>query len=982
MSSNNPCNAKDAISSLEDSESTMSLHDARKHSNTISKNEEQKIIPSSYPNSFNNDITLHPPPHRPYNASPHQGLFNNTNMVTYHNPMNFNPNSMQQMQFQQNYCQPNYLHPVPGIPMHHIHVVNQPNPSQSMTSPFSPFPPFPNYHPGATINPLPYAVNSPSFSPSLNHSIPPPPPPSEQMKKKRKKKPNERRIQKFRDKAAFHQKALALGMALLNQIEDSGSKEASTKESSTTIDDNVSTKCVGNVKKNSLTESGKEISNVSFDINHTGIGSITNINITKKKTCVDDNKSQRDISVPVNISVSNSSPKKKLTDCRLDRTQSDTRSSNSTRGTGVQLSTKSDITQKSTESSKENMKADSTQTIDCSNPESTRSKRDSLTLSNSNSIRQTESQSTTSKKKPENEATSSKKTTSAKPSVDATMVSQRDRHGKSNLYENNNCVSKRKRMSDNYSTDNYKPYYNEKDRNRYNDHRTATYPKRSSSYKNHQCADNRSSSSSHKTLPSYNSSYDKNALYGNTIPRKSKEKLHSSQSNHPPTHVIVQKDKPKYKYAHHSVGQKKNSSGWSEKKKTSTGWGNSSCSSVNSSRRNDSDYNPLESRKTFSYGGWLPIYYKGPPVTTIEKKTKSPKKDKKTKERNRKQRLELVKMLKDSFSKRLLSHKIVKNESSFKRLESKWKIEFLQQFPHEMTNLRLFWTTSFTNHFVGIKIYSMLGEAHLEIIGHITSFIIGIHALSLKTSSKKGTNDVTFAIPMNILNMYQTNLLDMEFSDYRFLCGIMRQNQKKRAESNRSGFLLNSNQIAGFCFGVKGGDCVKKFKYGSEAKYFYRKKRALLRTLHELDKNNELQQNKKVQEDNQFAPLSYDSDGNLIIEEYMFEGSEEDAQLTAEREDKAIRETLVSLLFTAFEHSLKCPFSKVYNEVPSLCPCYFPDEECKNGRHGTLEHLLQHVDSKNCKYHHVLGDYIRYFIEDKNDECIRILIENRATSIK
>ena len=251
MSSNNPCNAKDAISSLEDSESTMSIHDARKHSNTISKNEGQKIIPSSYPNSFNNDITLHPPLHRPYNASPHQGMLNNANMVTYHNSMHFNPNSMQQMPFQQNYCQPSYLHPVAGIPMHHIHVVNQPNTSQSIPSPFSPFPPFPNYHPGTTINPLPYAVTSSSFSPPLNHSIPPPPPPppSEQMKKKRKKKPNEKRIQKFRDKAARHQKVLALGMALLNQIEDSGSKEASTKKSSTSTDDNVSTKCVGNAKK-------------------------------------------------------------------------------------------------------------------------------------------------------------------------------------------------------------------------------------------------------------------------------------------------------------------------------------------------------------------------------------------------------------------------------------------------------------------------------------------------------------------------------------------------------------------------------------------------------------------------------------------------------------------------------------------------------------------------------------------------------------
>ena len=216
----------------------------------------------------------------------------------------------------------------------------------------------------------------------------------------------------------------------------------------------------------------------------------------------------------------------------------------------------------------------------------------------------------------------------------------------------------------------------------------------------------------------------------------------------------------------------------------------------------------------------------------------------------------------------------------------------------------------------------------------------------------------------------------MEFSDYRFLCGVMHHNKKKRAEANRCGFLLNSSEVADFFFGEK-GQCDKKFVYGSESKLFYRKKRAILRCFYELDQKMEVNM-KKIED----PPLSYDSDGNIIIEDFMFEGHDEDAQLTLERDDTSNRVTLLSLLFTGFEHSLKCPFSKVYSDINHLIPCYLPDEQCKNGRFGTLETLLQHVQSKHCRFHDILGDYIRYFTDDNNDEYIRLLVNSRASVTK
>ena len=136
------------------------------------------------------------------------------------------------------------------------------------------------------------------------------------------------------------------------------------------------------------------------------------------------------------------------------------------------------------------------------------------------------------------------------------------------------------------------------------------------------------------------------------------------------------------------------------------------------------------------------------------------------------------------------------------------------------------------------------------------------------------------------------------------------------------------------------------------------------------------------EEDKQFRPLEYDSDGNIIIEDYMFEGHDEDANLNIERDDTSTRNTLMCLLFTGFEHSLKCPFSKVYSEINHLYPCCLPDEQCKNGRFFNLQTLLQHVQSKHCNLHNILGDYIQYFIDDNNEECIELLTQNRTSVFK
>ena len=164
--------------------------------------------------------------------------------------------------------------------MYQYHGINQHNYSQSMHPPYPSYQPYPAFQHGLVMNSLPHAVNrgpipAPIHRPTHQHFPPPEPP-----KKKRKKKPNERRIQKFRNKAARHQKALALGMALLERMDESTTYQKQHDEvNSTENNTNHSTTCLSGLKHNNKSSQNGGVSNKSFDINENIVGSITNINI-------------------------------------------------------------------------------------------------------------------------------------------------------------------------------------------------------------------------------------------------------------------------------------------------------------------------------------------------------------------------------------------------------------------------------------------------------------------------------------------------------------------------------------------------------------------------------------------------------------------------------------------------------------------------------------------------------------------------------
>ena len=139
-------------------------------------------------------------------------------------------------------------------------------------------------------------------------------------------------------------------------------------------------------------------------------------------------------------------------------------------------------------------------------------------------------------------------------------------------------------------------------------------------------------------------------------------------------------------------------------------------------------------------------------------------------------------------------------------------------------------------------------------------------------------------------------------------------------------------------------------------RYFYRKKRALMRTFDDLDKK----------------PVSNKTST-----------ARDKACLTKTTDNTSLKETLMCLMFTGFEHSMKCPFSKIYSDINHLYPCYFPDDQCRNGRYNSLDTLLQHVQSKHCMYHKALGKYIHNFKEDKYEEqCVMATTNEKATSKK
>ena len=981
MASNNPSksninstkkyscpNQSQEISSLEDSESTLSHHGTRKIVTLSNTNEEQKLDSSSYPNTVNN-INLNTNSHRQYpNVAPHGTILNDTRVVTFQNPMYSNPNAMQPMHFQPNFCHPPYFHPSQGIAMNHYPSVNQHHLSQHIHPPFAPYPAFPAYHHGSSMNSIPYPVNASPFPPSLHHNPPQHSPIPEPPKKKRKKKPNDKRIQKFRNKAARHQKALALGMALLDRMEESNSKEITPKEITTSTDCNHSTTFMESLKNNQKSR----VSNISFDINENVIGSISNTNISANKVDANEDKTIKDISVITNISVAEPISTKSPTDVSSQRPITSSSQSTASSKTSASVGNHKHDGQslnKKTHSSNRQLNTRQTDTIISKTKSSSHKNTvDTPDLTKNYSSNKSSLGSHISSKNPISSNTKGSQSWIGRSSFSHRNVSRS--HASSSKQRRPEGNSRKLRTT---STEHVKNTLDNEEK------RSSCISRVSSLSKKHNDADAQSTSSiskrSSRSLPSYNSSLDRKGLFSNTIPKKSRVASTESQSRSHPTHVFVQNNNLERKK--NSSGWRKNndSSGWSKKKNSSSGWGTSSpSSSLVDLRRKDKNCNPLAPKKTTSYGGWLPTYYKGPPITNKVTDSKMKKKDKRTKERNRRQRLELVKMLKKRLSQPIPKPK--ESDCTFKRLESRWKIQFLEQFPREMLNLRLLWTTSFTNHFVGLKIFSMLGEAQLEIIGHISCFIIGNNALSLDSSSTDDNAETKKAFTMELLRNYKNNLLDMEYSDYRFLCGVIRCNKKERADKTRSGFLLTSNQVADFCFGEK-GECIRKFMYGSEMALFYRKKRALLRTIYELDKISECNKEKNSQETTDLQPLTYNSDGDISIKSYMFEGHDEDAFLTQTRHDSSCRDTLLSLMFTGFEHSMKCPFSKIYSDVNYLYPCDFPDELCKNGRYYTLETLLQHVDSKHCTFHDILGKYIRYFNEDNNEDCVRILMKRK-----
>ena len=319
MASNNPCKSgnnhsrkvtllhrSQEISSLEDSESTLSNQDGSMKQPQPTTIKNQQNLPISFPSSVYNDTAQNTDrSFQQQDSTTHNTVHQNDRMVTYQSPMNFTPNPSHHTHFQHNFSPPPYVPPTSGITMHQYHGMNLHNLSQPMHPchrtvtyqvpatnqglnvmmdpnvshiPFQTYPPFQQ---GSSIHSMPYGVLTGQLATPINHHHPQHFSPVELPKKKRKNKPNERRIQRFKEKAARHQKALALGMALLNSMEQSKSKKETFGSEHPSNDSNHSTTCLVGAKNKTQNTPDAEVSNISFDMNDNGIGSISNINITK-----------------------------------------------------------------------------------------------------------------------------------------------------------------------------------------------------------------------------------------------------------------------------------------------------------------------------------------------------------------------------------------------------------------------------------------------------------------------------------------------------------------------------------------------------------------------------------------------------------------------------------------------------------------------------------------------------------------------------
>ena len=293
---------------------------------------------------------------------------------------------------------------------------------------------------------------------------------------------------------------------------------------------------------------------------------------------------------------------------------------------------------------------------------------------------------------------------------------------------------------------------------------------------------------------------------------------------------------------------------------------------------------------------------------------------------------------------------------TYSKLFKYWKPQFLSTLDTKLVGYRLIWTTSFSWHIVGLKIFSVVEENTQDFMFLIGEFLVGnsIYITDSDLENKSQYDTEQRNSDKECIYAFQKNALDKRlmtvysFYQFRYYCGIIRHYYKERVEDHNCKYLRDTTELAQLCFGNK-SESFRNCSFGSEWNLFHLRKLALKKTFVYID---------DCIED---YPLDSDNDSRGYSSSPYFSEDEEDKILGMHK--NRLKESLFVLMFSGFESSLKCPCSKVYRDLIFLYGCPLPEEPCKNQSFGNMTAFMQHFNSKSCVFHKVIYNYLLHLSE-------------------
>ena len=330
--------------------------------------------------------------------------------------------------------------------------------------------------------------------------------------------------------------------------------------------------------------------------------------------------------------------------------------------------------------------------------------------------------------------------------------------------------------------------------------------------------------------------------------------------------------------------------------------------------------------------------------TIVELKKKRELKDwpQSTEERNA--------MKKDIFMEELAEECEWTKNKSLKRLFTKWLSVFLNQIEDSRVYFKLVWTSSFSRMMVGLRIFSSKPDGIYPCMGHIANFLVG-NIAGVQNQDLLGSCEYSTRMKGYCKSVYRDILSNklLTFSDYRFLVDATNITYESRRDDLGLAKINSSIDLVKLCYGDK-NEFSGTFQFESEEQYFNFKKEALHHAIEYLKNNFPKYPFEAVDHP---ANVGTDTENESETDYTVFKSG-------SIHRDKVI-DTFSLLLMSNFEMTMRCPFSKEFQDCGDLYCCMLPERKCKSKTFENFNKFKSHAFGRTDVYHNVLNEYLDNF---------------------